>query len=96
MYSEEEDEEEKKSGQKKMNGIEDDHKSGKKADGTDDEDFSDDDDDDDDDDYEKTMLEAYGTVIDENDDIDEFIIFRDTLQGLETNIGNRVFLIIYL
>ena len=64
-----------------MNGIEDEKK---KKDATDDdEEFSDDDDDDDDeDDYDKTMLENFTTCIDSNDDVDEFVIFRDTLQGI--------------
>lgn len=78
----EDDEEEKKAG--KMNGIEDNEtKGGKKPDANDDEDFSDDEDDDDDDDDDfETMLDSFGTCIDENDEVDEFVAFRDTLQGI--------------
>jgi hypothetical protein len=36
---------------------------------------------DDEDEYDKTMLENYNSCIDENDEVDEFVIFRDTLQG---------------
>lgn len=92
VYSEEEDDEGKKSGDggggRKMNGIEDNSEKTKKPD---DEEFSDDEDDDDDEDeYDKTMLENFPTCIDSNDDVDEFIIFRDTLQctSLYYNILN--------
>ncbi len=36
---------------------------------------------DDEDEYDKTLLENYNSCIDENDEVDEFVIFRDTLQG---------------
>ena len=55
-----------------MNGIED---------AKDDEDESDYDDSDDEyDEYDKTSLENYTTCIDTNDEVDEFVIFKDTLQ----------------
>jgi hypothetical protein len=64
-----------------MNGIEENEKS-KKNETTDEEDLSDEDDDDDEDDYDyDNMLENFTTCIDSNDEVDEFIIFRDTLQG---------------
>jgi hypothetical protein len=37
------------------------------------------------DDYDKTVLETYSTCVDENDDLDEFVIFKDTLQRLQTS-----------
>jgi hypothetical protein len=65
-----------------MNGIEDDSNEKSKKPETDDEDFTDDEDDDDDE-YDKTMLENYTTCIDSNDDVDEFVIFKDTLHGID-------------
>jgi hypothetical protein len=37
------------------------------------------------DDYDKTILENYNTCIDENDEVDEFVIFKDTLQRMQIN-----------
>ena len=37
--------------------------------------------DDDDDEFDKTMLENFNSCIDSNDEVDEFVIFRDTLQS---------------
>ena len=62
-----------------MNGIENSKGENGK---TDDEDDSDLDDltDDEYDEYDKTLLENYSSCIDENDEVDEFVIFKDTLQ----------------
>ena len=38
---------------------------------------------DDEDEYDKTVLESFNTCIDENDEVDEFIIFKNTLQTLQ-------------
>jgi hypothetical protein len=67
-----------------MNGIEngltkDDHTS--KSNDDDDDSDLDDDDDEDYDEYDKTLLENYSSCIDSNDEVDEFVIFRDTLQS---------------
>lgn len=82
--SEEEEIEDKKSAGKKMNGIENgvlkDDQNSKSNDEDDDSDL-DDDDDDDFDEYDKTLLENYTSCIDSNDEVDEFVIFRDTLQS---------------
>ena len=64
-----------------MNGIEDQTNEKSKKSETDDEEFTDDEDDDDDE-YDKTMLENYTTCIDSNDEVDEFVIFKDTLHGI--------------
>lgn len=69
----------------------DEDKKGKK--GKDMEKLEDDDDDDDDDEFsddeydegDHTVLENYTTCIDSNDEVDEFVIFKDTLQNLQTN-----------
>jgi hypothetical protein len=45
----------------------------------------DDSDDEDEDDYDHTVLEDFTTVLDTSDDVDEFVIFKDTLQALQTN-----------
>ena len=37
-------------------------------------------DEDDYDDYDRTLLENYASCIDANDAVDEFVIFKDTLQ----------------
>lgn len=66
-----------------MNGIENGNSKddqNKSADEDDDSDLDDDDDDDDYDEYDKTLLENYTSCIDSNDEVDEFIIFKDTLQ----------------
>jgi hypothetical protein len=63
-----------------MNGIENGlSKSGENDDDDDDSDL-DDLSDDDYDEYDKTLLENYNSCIDENDEVDEFVIFKDTLQ----------------
>jgi hypothetical protein len=36
---------------------------------------------DDEDEYDKTILESFNTCIDENDEVDEFLIFKNTLQS---------------
>jgi hypothetical protein len=87
-YSEEEDEDDKKTTKSKsMNGIENalskSAENGKVDDGEDSD--SDDYSDDDYDEYDKTLLENYNTCIDSNDEVDEFVIFKDTLQSLQTN-----------
>ena len=38
-------------------------------------------DDEDDDEFDKNMLENFNSCIDDNDEVDEFIIFRNTLQS---------------
>jgi hypothetical protein len=43
----------------------------------------DDSDDDEYDEYDRTLLESYNSCIDENDEIDEFVVFKDTLQALQ-------------
>ncbi len=50
------------------------------AEDTDDSDL-DDDSDDEYDEYDRTLLENYNSCIDENDEVDEFVVFKDTLQG---------------
>jgi hypothetical protein len=62
-----------------MNGIE----NGNRRVSTNEDDDSDLDDlsDDEYDEYDKTLLESYASCIDTNDEIDEFVIFKDTLQG---------------
>jgi hypothetical protein len=77
---EDEEEEEKKGSPKKMNGIENTKGENGKADDDDDSDL-DDLTDDEYDEYDKTLLENYTSCIDENDEVDEFVIFKDTLQG---------------
>jgi importin-7 len=73
--SESDEEEEKKSSSRKMNGIE----NGSKAElGNSDDD---DDDDEEDEEYDRTLLENFNSCIDENPEVDEFILFKDTLQG---------------
>ena len=37
--------------------------------------------DDEDDEFDKTLLENFNSCIDSNDEVDEFVIFRDTLQS---------------
>lgn len=49
------------------------------------EDDDDDDDFDEDDDQWETVLENFKTCIDENDEVDEFVSFKNTLQNLQTN-----------
>jgi len=82
-YSDEDDEDEKKSSTKKMNGIE----NGKDENAKETEEDSDLDDlsDDEYDEYDKTLLESYTSCIDSNDEVDEFVIFKDTLQSLQTS-----------
>lgn len=63
-----------------MTGIEDTKEDGKINDESDDSDL-DDSDDEDYDEYDKTLLENYNSCIDENDEVDEFVVFKDTLQG---------------
>lgn len=83
--SDEEEIEDKKAVGKKMNGIENgilkDDQNSKSNDEDDDSDL-DDDDDDDYEEYDKTLLENYASCIDSNDEVDEFVIFKDTLQGI--------------
>ena len=62
-----------------MNGIEN-GKDDLDIKNEDDDDDSDLDSDDEYDEYDKTMLENYATCIDANDEVDEFVIFKDTLQ----------------
>ena len=50
------------------------------ADDTDDSDL-DDDSNDEYDEYDRTLLENYNSCIDKNDEVDEFVVFKDTLQG---------------
>jgi hypothetical protein len=67
-----------------MNGIENGlSKSSENGNKLDDDEESDLDDlsDDDYDEYDKTLLENYNSCIDANDEVDEFVIFKDTLQG---------------
>jgi hypothetical protein len=52
---------------------------------SDNEDDDDDDDFDDDGDQWETVLENYKTCIDENEEVDEFIAFKNILQNLQTN-----------
>jgi hypothetical protein len=83
--SDEEDEDEKKSSRKSGGGgtsAMESEKDDTKAEDEDDEEDSDlEDFDDDDDEYDRTLLENYETCIDENDEVDEFVIFKDTLLG---------------
>ena len=84
---------------KKMNGIENgilkDDQINKSNDEDDDSDL-DDDDDDEYDEYDKTLLENYTSCIDSNDEVDEFVIFRDTLQSKKNIItGDYEKLIIF-
>lgn len=82
--SSDEEEEEKKvslKGKGGMTGIED---IKDVADDTDDSDL-DDDSDDEYDEYDRTLLENYNSCIDENDEVDEFVVFKDTLQALQMN-----------
>ena len=66
------------SGIEAAEGIEDDEDS--ELDDSDDEDY---------DEYDRTLLENYNSCIDENDEIDEFVVFKDTLQGnLVCSCGN--------
>jgi len=76
------DEDDKKAISKKMNGIEN-TKDDKLNDDDDDSDL-DDSDDEEYDEYDKTLLENYSSCIDANDEVDEFVIFKDTLQALQT------------
>ena len=75
------DEDDKKAISKKMNGIEN-TKDDKLNEDDDDSDL-DDSDDEEYDEYDKTLLENYSSCIDANDEVDEFVIFKDTLQGNE-------------
>lgn len=76
-----------------MNGIENgilkDDQINKSNDEDDDSDL-DDDDDDEYDEYDKTLLENYTSCIDSNDEIDEFVIFRDTLQSKKKYYNSRL------
>ena len=67
-----------------MNGIENglskSAENGNKLDDDDGSDLDDLSDDDDYDEYDKTLLENYNSCIDANDEVDEFVIFKDTLQ----------------
>lgn len=81
IEDDEEDDEEKK-GSQKSNGMESEKEDGKIEDEDDEEDSDLDSDlDDDEDEFDRTLLESYNSCIDENDEVDEFIIFRDTLKG---------------
>lgn len=73
VYSDEEEENEKKNKALQSNAKE-----------AEDDDESDLDDFDDDDEYDRTLLENYSTCIDNNDEVDEFVIFKETLQALQT------------
>ena len=64
---------------KKNNGMDEDANNKKETD-EDDSDL-DDLDDEDDDEFDKNMLENFNSCIDDNDEVDEFIIFRNTLQS---------------
>ena len=48
---------------------------------TDDDDSDLDDLDDDDDEFDKNILENFNSCIDENEEVDEFVIFKNTLQS---------------
>lgn len=76
-----------------MNGVEnasnDEHEKSK---ANDDDSDLDDISDDEDDEYDKTMLENFTTCIDSNDEVDEFVIFKDTLQG-KSNKSSKTILI---
>lgn len=63
-----------------MNGIENGLSKSRENDDDDDDSDLDDLSDDDYDEYDKTLLENYNTCIDSNDEVDEFVIFKDTLQ----------------
>lgn len=69
-----------------MNGIEDikEDSNGKAVDDSDLDSDLDDSDDDEYDEYDKTLLENYTSCIDTNDEVDEFVVFKDTLQALQT------------
>lgn len=81
--AEEDEEDEKKEGKQKMNGVENGlaKQSGRSIEDESDSDL-DDSDLDEYDEYDKTLLESYQSCIDSNDEVDEFVIFKDTLQGL--------------
>ena len=83
--SDSDDDEEKKASGKKMNGIENvEEKADEKI--NDDEEDSDLDDysDSDLDEFDRTLLENFSSCIDSEDAVDEFVIFKDTLQALQT------------
>lgn len=82
--TEDEEDDKKVSSKGKMAGIENIKEDGKIGDESDDSDL-DDSDDDDYDEYDKTLLENYNSCIDENDEIDEFVVFKETLQNLQTS-----------
>jgi hypothetical protein len=83
--TEEEDDEDKKD--KKMNGVENSPSKGEDGKPTDDDEDSDldEDSDDEEDEFDKTLLETYSSAIDANDEVDEFVIFKDTLQALQVS-----------
>lgn len=83
VETDEEEDDKKVTSKGKMTGIED-SKEGIVDGDSDDSDF-DDSDDEDYDEYDRTMLENYNSCIDENDDIDEFVVFKDTLQALQVS-----------
>jgi hypothetical protein len=64
-----------------MNGIENGREDKIGLNDDDDDSELDDSDDEDYDEYDKTLLENYTSCIDSNDEVDEFVIFKDTLQG---------------
>ena len=88
--SDDEDDDENKKGPRKSNGMDDEKDAdGEKIEEEDDEDDDDsdlDDLDDDEDEYDKTLLENYNTCIDDNDEVDEFVIFKDTLQSSKFHV----------
>ena len=77
-----------------MNGIENglskSAENGRKLDEDDDDSDLDDLSDDDYDEYDKTLLENYNTCIDSNDEVDEFVIFKDTLQCRFFHFNNHL------
>jgi hypothetical protein len=81
VETDEEEDDKKMTSKGKIGGIED-AKEGIVDGDSDDSDF-DDSDDDDYDEYDRTLLENYNSCIDENDDVDEFVVFKDTLQALQ-------------
>jgi hypothetical protein len=80
-FSEDDEEDEKKSSRKMNGGEKLEELNGKSEDDDSDlDDYSDDEFDE----YEGTLLENYSTCIDNNDEVDEFVIFKDTLQSLQS------------
>jgi hypothetical protein len=61
---------------------------------TDDDDSDLDDLDDDDDEFDKNILENFNSCIDDNEEVDEFVIFKNTLQSKNIKIISLFLLIL--